>query len=64
MEKTCCQCGISHDYKIEELKIDYSGLGYIAKLGTCPHCGQINIIKYIEDDNLDINNDERYYKYK
>jgi len=64
LKKKCCQCGKIHDYQIDELKIDYSGLGYTAKLGNCPFCGQINIIKYEEDNNLDVNNDERYYRYK
>ena len=61
MEKKCIQCGRIHNYTKEELRIDYSGLGYTAKLGTCPFCEQINIIRYDEDENLDVNNDKRYY---
>lgn len=31
------------------------------KLCKCPVCGNIVELKYIEDENLDVNNDERYY---
>ncbi len=57
----CVQCQERVDIPPENLKWDYSGYGYTAKLAVCPICGQINIVRTVEDKSLDINNDERYY---
>lgn len=38
-----------------------NGCGYSTKLVKCPDCGSIIIVKYVEDEALNINYDERYY---
>lgn len=44
----------------ENIFFDHRGYGYSAKLLKCPECGKITILKYYID-NIDINNDQRYY---
>ena len=58
----CIQCKAMFEYTETDARLDYSGYGYTAKLVECPNCKQINIVKFIEDKNLNINNDERYYR--
>lgn len=55
----CKQC----QNKMQRI-IDYSGGTYTAELIKCPVCGYLRIVKYTEDENLNINFDERYYEYK
>ena len=43
--------------------IDCSGGTYTAYLLECPVCGKVRVLDFEEDDNLDINNDRRYYEY-
>ena len=47
--KTCSRCGVNFIFRPEETWFDDKGYGYSTKLVRCPHCGQINIIKHIED---------------
>ncbi len=42
---------------------DESGYGYSTKLLKCPQCGIIYILKYIEDENINLNYDLKYYEY-
>lgn len=63
MKIICTKCDNISDYGPEDVHWDYSGYGYDTKYSICPNCGRINIIKYIIDENMDINNDLRYYTY-
>lgn len=45
-------------------KYDEDGYGYSAEIAVCSECGHIEIIKFIEDDCLDVNNDPRFYEYE
>ena len=62
--ETCSTCDDSFYYTEDDIWFDEHGFGFSTKLVKCPHCGTIKIIKYYEDENLDINNDERFYNYK
>lgn len=59
----CKNC--KEDINLESIEIwfDESGTGYSTKLCKCSHCGSIQVIRYYEDLSLDINNDDRYYRY-
>ena len=46
------------------LKWDENGFGYSTILGECPNCGHIEVVEYVEDRCLDVNNDPRFYEYK
>ena len=58
----CPTCDERFYYTDEDVWFDNNGFGYSAKLVKCPRCGAVRRIKYYED-NLDINNDERFYNY-
>lgn len=58
----CSACDLDFVFKPDEQWFDEHGLGYSTKLCRCPYCGKIVILKYIEDHNLDVNSDERFYK--
>lgn len=58
----CRSCGIIH-IQPENIWFDEQGYGYSTKLTKCPHCGKIIILGYIEDYGLDVNIDERFYRY-
>lgn len=64
MKIICGKCDKSHDYGPKDIRWDFNGFGYDTKYVVCPECGRINIIRYYEDKNLDVNNDERYYEYR
>ena len=58
----CTHCG--YEYQEESnVKWDENGYGYSTKLFVCPKCGKILVVEYIEDYGLDVNNDERMYRY-
>ncbi len=58
----CTKCGNIFNYSEEDIRWDENGMGYSAKLVTCPFCGKITVVKYITDKGLDVNNDKRWYK--
>lgn len=60
----CPTCNESFYYSEEDVWFDNKSCGYSVKLVKCPRCGGISRIKYYEDINLDVNNDERFYNYK
>lgn len=60
-KRRCRKCSDEFEYSNNETFWDESGSCYSTKLVKCPNCGQINIIKYVEDRGLDVNNDPRYY---
>ena len=60
---SCPVCKQQYYYTDEDIWFDDTHLGYSIKLVQCPICKKINIIRYYEDENLDVNNDERYYEY-
>ena len=57
------QCKKCHDYfnfKPDEVRwIEFGS--YSEKTITCPHCGCVNVIKYVDGFNQNPNFDERYY---
>lgn len=57
----CLSCGVIQ-IQPEKMYFDEHGYGYTTRLGNCPHCGKIIILEYIEDPNLNVNFDERYYR--
>ena len=59
----CPTCDDYFYYTDEDIWFDEHSCGYSVKLVKCPRCGVIKSIKYYEDKNLDVNNDERYYDY-
>lgn len=63
MQRICSKCKQEFQYNETDCFWDNKGYGYSTKLVKCPECGQIQIIKYIEDASLDVNNDERFYIY-
>lgn len=63
MKVYCPKCDKAHDFSPEDIVWDFDGYGYDTKYVICPECGQANIIRYIEDKNFDVNNDERFYTY-
>ena len=60
--KKCIKCKQIIRYKDTDIFWDEKGFGYSAKLIKCNICGCINVIKYIQDKSIDLNNDEKYYK--
>ena len=52
------------DYTEDDVWFDEQSCGFSVKLVKCPRCGGISRIKYYEDKNLDVNNDERFYEYR
>jgi len=63
MKRTCKKCGKSFNYSLKDAYWDEKGFGYSTKLIKCPNCSCNNIIKIVEDEYLDVNNDERFYYY-
>lgn len=63
MNKICCKCKEGFNYEPEDTYLDYSGFGYTTKLVKCKYCHSVNILEFIEDITLDVNNNERYYQY-
>lgn len=59
----CPTCDDYFYYTDEDVWFDEHSCGYSVKLVKCPRCGVIKRIKYYEDKNLDVNNDERFYNY-
>lgn len=47
-----------------KIKYDENGYGYSTEIAVCPECGHIEVVKFIEDYCLDVNNDLRFYEYK
>lgn len=63
LDKNICKsCG--HKIQPEKIWFDDNGYGYSTKLGKCTECNKITILAYINDKNLDVNNDKRYYTYR
>lgn len=56
----CVKCGREFQ---SEIIYDESGFGYSAKIVKCPKCGAIRYIEVTEDQGLDVNHDERFYRY-
>ena len=60
--KTCTKCHEDFIYYPEQIWFDDKGYGYSTKLCRCPYCGQINILKHIEDYSMKkLNRDNREY---
>lgn len=59
----CPTCDERFYYTDEDVWFDEHSCGFSVKLTKCPRCRAIRSIKYYEDKNLDINNDERFYEY-
>ncbi|MCR5421991.1 MAG: hypothetical protein K6E98_13410 [Lachnospiraceae bacterium] len=57
----CSLC--NNEIDMEKSLWDESGYGYSTKLLKCPQCGIIYILKYIEDENINLNYDLKYYEY-
>lgn len=57
----CKKCNDAISYNYKDVKWDESGSGYSAKFIVCPRCGHQNIIKYVEDRALYVNEDNRYF---
>lgn len=57
----CKGCGNVMTLENSETWWDYTTLGYDIKLIKCSKCGRIHELE-CESINLDINNDERYFK--
>lgn len=62
MKMKCIQCQEDFECTDELVYWDDRGYGYSTKLCRCPHCGQINILKYKQDYGFDVNKDERWYE--
>lgn len=60
----CKKCKSNFIYHQQEVFFDDKGFGYSTKLVKCPECGCINVIQYIEDRAIKLNNDSRYYDYR
>jgi hypothetical protein len=52
------------EYSEDETWIDDKGSGYSTKLIRCGCCQKINVIKYFIDENMNLNNDKRFYDYR
>lgn len=63
MKIICAKCDNAHEYSPEDIQWDFNGFGYDTKYVVCPECGRIDIIRYYKDENIDVNNDERFYTY-
>lgn len=61
--RECKKCKTIFSYTPDQIRWDEHGYGYSTKLVACPECGCMNVIKYEVDSGMDINNDERFYKY-
>ena len=60
----CKHCGKQIDPLEVVEKWDEKASYYSTKIQCCPECGQcLEIIKYANEVELDINNDIRYYTY-
>lgn len=59
----CKKCKTIFNFDLDDAYWDEKGYGYSTKLVRCKNCGCPNVIKHITDQNLDINNDPRFYKY-
>lgn len=59
----CPVCNETFFYSNNDTWFDEHNCGYSVKLVKCPHCGAVKRIKYYEDKNLDVNNDDRFYDY-
>ena len=57
----CISCGDDFIYNVNDVIYNESGFGYSTKLVYCPYCKKLNILEYIEDVSMDLNNDFRYY---
>ena len=60
----CPTCDDGFYYTEDDVWFDEQSCGFSDKLVKCPRCGGISRIKYYEDKNLDVNNDERFYEYR
>lgn len=49
MEIRCSRCDREFTVAEQSTWWDYKGSGYDTKLTRCPLCGQVNIVKYIEE---------------
>ena len=56
---SCIQCREKYESTDELTYWDESGYGYSVKLSKCPHCGQLNILKYKIDNDFNDRNEER-----
>lgn len=63
MKHICKRCGQKFYYKLDNTYWDEHGFGYTTKLVKCTFCSCPNVLEHVEDKNLDINNDKRFYEY-
>jgi hypothetical protein len=61
--RLCDVCNELFDYDELDYVWDENGFGYSTKLVRCKKCGGWNVIEYVEDKGLDVNGDERFYRY-
>lgn len=60
--KKCTKCKENFSYMPDEIQwADYGT--YSTKFIICPNCGSIQIIKYENAFGLDVNNDDKFYRY-
>lgn len=59
MEHSCIKCDTVFEYTETDIKWDYRGFGYDAKIVKCP-CGCVNVIKYYEEPDRE----KWYYEYR
>lgn len=60
----CLKCGKELEIKDLVEQWNEKGSWYSTKINLCPYCGStVKILKYSNEIILDINNDQRYYKY-
>ena len=59
----CPMCNETFFYSNNDTWFDEHNCGSSIKLVKCPRCGAVKRIKYYEDKNLDVNNDDRFYDY-
>lgn len=58
--KTCIKCKDDFVFTPEDIKWIEHGT-YSEKIVTCPYCGCINVVKYVDASGLHVNDDKRYY---
>lgn len=59
----CEKCKENFKYENSNTYFNDGGYGYSTKLVNCPQCNTPYVIRYIEDETINLNEDERYYIY-
>lgn len=60
--KKCCKCKNEFTYTPEQTWWNENG-SVSTRLGSCPICGTIQPFSYQGINNLDVNNNTRFYSY-